>query len=78
MRKTASFVTAMSTAIVKIVHGKEFTSYHKNEVKTVEFADLITINVINMLLALLGFGVLLALYLYFDVRIIYPLHEFVD
>ena len=75
MRKKASYVTVIATTIFDIVHGKEFVSHNDHDLRTVKFTDLGTTNV-QVLLWSLGFGVLLALYLIYDVKILFSMKSF--
>jgi len=68
MRKKASNAIVIVTTIFDIVHGKEFVSHNDHDLRTLKFTDLATTNV-QVLLWSLGFGVLLALYLIYDIHI---------
>ena len=74
-KKASNVIVIIATTIFDIVNGNEFLSHNDHDdLRTVKFTELATTNV-QVLLWSLGFGVLIALYLIYDVKILFSMKK---
>ena len=73
-KKASNVIVIIATTIFDIVNGNEFLSHNDHDLRTAKFTDLATTNV-QVLLWSLGFGVLIALYLIYDVKILFSMKK---